>query len=327
MKDFEGKLAVITGGGAGMGRELARELAGAGCHVAICDLRQEPLDETQRLCADANEDVTVSTHLCDVSDEASVESFRDAVMAAHETSHVNLVFANAGISGGGSFVLDERRDWDRTFGVCWFGVYYTARAFLPLLIAADEGHLVNTSSINGFWAAIGKGIPHTAYATAKFAVKGFTEALVTDLRLNAPHVGVSVVMPGHIGTDIALNSGMVIGRDSMTAPGEGGDPVKIRAMLERRGLPVGNLPDHQIQEIVRQMGEYFRTNAPMSAGEAATVILDGVREGRWRILVGEDAHELDQRVRAEPEEAYETDFLESLQEAGHFTGLRPPIKD
>ena len=77
---------------------------------------------------------------------------------------------------------------------------------MPLLVASDEGHLVNTSSVNGFWASLGPGMPHTAYSAAKFAVKGFTEALLEDFRLNAPHVGVSVVMPGHIGTEIVNNS-------------------------------------------------------------------------------------------------------------------------
>ena len=85
--------------------------------------------------------------------------------------------------------------------MCWGGVYNGSRAFMPLLVASDEGHIVNTSSVNGFWAALGPGTPHTAYSAAKFAVKGFTEALIIDLRLNAPHVHASVVMPGHIGTD------------------------------------------------------------------------------------------------------------------------------
>ena len=325
MEDFEGKLAVITGGGSGMGRELALLLAAEGCNLALCDLAPEALDETSSLCAGANGAVAVSTHLCDVADEAAIEAFRDGVLAAHETGHVNLVFANAGIGGGGSFVLDERADWERTFAICWFGVYYTARAFLPLLIAAEEGHLINTSSVNGFWASIGKDNPQTAYAAAKFAVKGFSEALVTDLRLNAPHVKVSVVMPGHIGTNIAFHSAMAIGRDEQAGAGEA-DMVKVRGMLERRGLPVGNLPDHQIREVIRQQAAYFLDNAPMDAAEAAAVILEGVRAERWRILVGEDAHELDQRVRAAPEEAYTPEFFDDLQAAGHFTGLRLPAK-
>ena len=83
------------------------------------------------------------------------------------------------------------------------------RTFLPLLLKADEGHIVNTSSVNGFWASVGMGVPHTAYSAAKFAVKGFTEALINDLRLNAPHIKCSVVMPGHIGTSIVSNTRVI----------------------------------------------------------------------------------------------------------------------
>jgi NAD(P)-dependent dehydrogenase (short-subunit alcohol dehydrogenase family) len=110
-----------------------------------------------------------------------------------------MLFNNAGIGGGGSFLVDDRAEWERTFGVCWFGVYYCSRAFMPLLVASDEGYIVNTSSVNGFWASLGPNIAHTAYSAAKFAVKGFSEALINDLRVNAPHVKVAVVMPGHIG--------------------------------------------------------------------------------------------------------------------------------
>ncbi len=91
-------------------------------------------------------------------------------------------------------------------------MYYCARTFLALLIASGEGVLVNTSSVNGFWASLGPGMPNTAYATAKFAVKGFTEALIEDLRMHAPHVRVVVVMPGHVGTDIIANSRRAHGR-------------------------------------------------------------------------------------------------------------------
>ena len=106
----------------------------------------------------------ITTHRCDVSDERQVLAFRDAVEAAHATSHVNLLFNNAGIGGGGSFLEDDRAEWERTFGVCWFGVYYCTRAFLPLLVASDEGYIVNTSSVNGFWACLGPTTPHTAYS-------------------------------------------------------------------------------------------------------------------------------------------------------------------
>ena len=100
-----------------------------------------------------------------------------------------------------------------TFNVCWYGVYYCTLAFMPLLKASEEAHLINTSSVNGFWASLGPTSAHSAYSAAKFAVKGFTEALVNDFRNNAPHIKASVVMPGHIGTDIVINSNRMLGRD------------------------------------------------------------------------------------------------------------------
>jgi len=199
MNDFRGKVAVVTGGGTGMGRELTVQLAAAGCHVALCDVSSESMAETKQLAeAAATAGAAVSTHVCDVSDEGQVVAFRDAVRARHPA--INLLFNNAGIGGGGSFVNDDRAEWDKTFGVCWSGVYFCTRAFLPLLVASSEGYIVNTSSVNGFWACLGPDTAHTAYSAAKFAVKRFSEALLVDLRLNAPHVKVAVVMPGHVGT-------------------------------------------------------------------------------------------------------------------------------
>jgi NAD(P)-dependent dehydrogenase (short-subunit alcohol dehydrogenase family) len=244
-------------------------------------------------------------------------AFRDAVKKQHATDCVHLVFNNAGIAGGGSLFSDGRDEWERTFGVCWYGVYYGTRAFLPLLVAAPEGHLVNTSSVNGFWASLGPGIPHTAYSAAKFAVKGFTEALINDLRVNAPHVAVSLVMPGHVGTSIVLNSPAVLGRPSpkeMTAE----ELRPVRERMAQRGLPLDALSDDQLRAGMQQMAEDFRDKAPLSAAAAATIILDGVRTGTWRILVGEDAKELDRMVRAAPERAYEPGFMEELRAKGHL---------
>ncbi|MBT3330460.1 MAG: SDR family oxidoreductase [Rhodospirillaceae bacterium] len=317
MQSFDGKLAVITGGGSGIGRALAEQLAGDGCHLALCDLSPDGLAETSDLCQAINPNLKISTHICDVSDEAAVLAVRDEVMEAHDTDQVNLVFANAGIGGGGSFIVDERADWERTFNVCWHGVYYTGRAFMPLLIASDDGHLINTSSINGVWASLGPNVAQTAYAAAKFAVKGFSEALVTDLRLHAPHVKVSVVMPGHIGTNIGINSRKVQGKPAameMTA----GDVASLRDQLVKRGRPVDNLPDDALRTAIQQQGENFRDKAPTSPREAAAIILDGVQADRWRILVGDDAYALDEKVRANPEDAYEPSFTEELYADGHF---------
>jgi NAD(P)-dependent dehydrogenase (short-subunit alcohol dehydrogenase family) len=304
MGTFAGKRAVVTGGGSGMGRELVIQLAAEGAHVATCDVNQTALAETlARAEAEAPDGTRVTTHICDVSDEAQVLAFRDAVVTSHGEV-LELVFNNAGIGGGGSLISDSREDWERTFGVDWWGVYYCTRAFLPLLMAADQARLVNTSSVNGFWASLGAGIPHTAYSTAKFAVKGFSEALIEDLRVNAPHVGVSVVMPGHIGTDIVANSRRYFGRPEPDALTES-DLEATRENLARRGVPAADIPTDQLRDIVKMMEEGFRDSAPLSAAGAATVILDGVRAGKWRILVGEDAHKLDEQVRADPEAAYD----------------------
>src|SRR5438128_2463397 len=208
MKEFAGRIAVVTGGGSGMGRELVRQLVAEACNVAMCDVSAEGMAETQRLCAAAGlpQGLRVTTHLADVSDAAQVERFRDEVAERHDTDKIHLLFNNAATGGSGSMIAHSREEWERTFNICWGGVYHCTRAFLPMLQKAEEGHIVNTSSVNGFWASIGPRIQHTAYSAAKFAVKGFTEALITDLRINAPHIKCSVVMPGHIGTSITSNS-------------------------------------------------------------------------------------------------------------------------
>ncbi len=310
MDSFEDKIAVITGGGTGMGRELARQLAADGCHVAMCDVSEENMAQTKALCEEGNRGVRITTHLADVSDEKQILAFRDEVMREQETDCVHLVFNNAGIGGAGSMITDDRESWEKTFGVCWYGVYYGTRAFLPLLIAAEEGHLINTSSVNGFWASLGPDMAHTAYSAAKFAVKGFTEALINDLRLNAPHVNVSVVMPGHIGTSIVINSGRMLGSDPKEMSDE--DLAEARENFVRRGFDLSNATNEQIRQALIMQGEMFRDAAPMTAAEAAKVILGGVHERRWRILVGEDAVGLDRLVREDPEGAYSTEFMERL---------------
>lgn len=324
MQEFEGRIAVITGGGTGMGRELCRQLAARGCHVATCDVSEEEMARTRALCEqDAPPGTRVTTFPADVSDESRVLAFRDAVARDHGTDAIHLLFNNAGIGGGGSFVTDDRKEWDKTFAVCWSGVYYCTRAFLPMLLAAPEGHVVNTSSVNGFWASLSPAIPHTAYSAAKFAVKGFTEALLNDFRLNAPHLRVSLVMPGHIGTSIVINSGRILGRD----PKQLGDAdlQTVRERAARLGLPVDGVTNDQLRLLLQMRAEQFRDEAPVTAAEAAAVILQGVRDERWRILVGDDAHALDEMVRAEPEQAYEPSFYERLvARTGWRLGGDPP---
>src|ERR1700755_663404 len=130
MKDFAGKFAVVTGGGTGMGRELARQLVAEGCSVAMCDLSEANMAETARLCAqEAAQGAKVTTHVADVSIEEHINRFKDEVASQQETDKTHLLFNNAGIGGGGSFVAGGRGEWEKTFNVCWGGVYYGCRAF------------------------------------------------------------------------------------------------------------------------------------------------------------------------------------------------------
>jgi len=274
VKGFAGKLAVVTGGGSGMGRELVRQLAADGCSVAACDWNDGAVADSVAMArAGAQDGVRVSGHGCDVSEEIQVQRFRDELLREHAADHVDLVFSNAGIGGGASFLESSREEWERTFAVDWWGTYHCARTFLPLLIASGDV-LVNTSSVNGFWASLGPRMPNSAYATAKFAIKGFTEALIEDLRTNAPQVRVALVMPGHVGTDILANTRRAHG----TPEPEDMSAVRIERAFREKGL---------------------------TAAAAATIILDEVRSGAWRILVGEDAKALDAAVRARPDAAYD----------------------
>jgi NAD(P)-dependent dehydrogenase (short-subunit alcohol dehydrogenase family) len=313
MKGFAGKIAVITGGGTGMGRELARQLVAEGCNVAMCDVSAEAMAETKRLCEVERlpQGLRVTTHIADVSIEDQLKRFRDELIEQQAADRIHLLFNNAGIGGGGSLFTNSREQWERTFNICWGGVYLGVRTFLPLLLKADEGHIVNTSSINGFWASVGLGVSHTAYSAAKFAVKGFTEALITDLRLNAPHIKCSVVMPGHIGTSIVSNTRKVQNASDQLNPNE---IMQTRQRLNGMGIDTSALSDDQIQQIALERAQKFHDDAPTTAAQAAKIILDGVKADRWRILVGDDALKLDERVRQSPETAYTAEFYQSFVE-------------
>jgi NAD(P)-dependent dehydrogenase (short-subunit alcohol dehydrogenase family) len=323
MQDFSGRIAVVTGGGSGMGRELVRQLVAEGCHVATCDVSARGLAETERLCQETGlpQGLRLTTFIADVSNEADVLRFRDDTAARHATDHIHLLFNNAGIGGsGGSIIVHERSEWERVFNICWGGVYLNTRAFLPLLRAADAAHIVNTSSVNGFWASVGPDTPHTSYSAAKFAVKGFTEALIADFRVNAPHIKVSVVMPGHIGTGIRENTLKVqagTDEDGLNAL----QIAQLRARMTSMGRDPSRYSDDDIIRMQAERARRFVELAPTSAAEAATIILDGVKADRLRILVGPDAAVIDRMVREDPDHAYDVDFYERFAAAaGWYPG-------
>lgn len=304
MKSFAGKLAVVTGGGGGIGRELVTLLAAEGCAVAVCDLSAAALDRTLATAsAAAAPGVRITTHICDITDEDAVIRMRQEVCEQHNTTTVNLLFNNAGIFGAGSFLTDDRSAWERVFDVCWFGVYNVCRVFVPLVVASAEGHVINTASINALRAVHGPGAPSTSYSAGKWAVRGFTEALIEDFRTNAPHVGVSLVMPGGVGTDIRANSQRIL--DSASSNGKVMSGAEhLRAYLVGMGVPVRDAPDATIDHLMDVMQSDVFAMPPT---QAARDLLDGVREGQWRIFIGVGAKELDEAVRANPEIIYDAD--------------------
>jgi NAD(P)-dependent dehydrogenase (short-subunit alcohol dehydrogenase family) len=263
--DFEDRIAVVTGGASGIGRELLLQLAQEGTHVSACDIDREALEESARRARSANPEVRVATHMCDVSDKAEVARFADEVAQAHASDAIHLLFNNAGIVGGSSFVTGSREEWERTFAVSWFGVYYCTRSFLPMLLAADRGVVVNTSSVNGVWASLGPGTAHTAYSSAKSAVNGFTESLIGDFHRNAPHLSAVLVIPGHVRTGMSS-------------------------------------PPRSWGRSVRSLGVDYR---PVTAKTAAAKMIQAIRNGEWRVVIGDDAEAIDAFVRRDPWSAYD----------------------
>ncbi len=280
----------------------------------MCDINADSLAETAGLCQEENPAVQLTTMPCDVSQETQLQAFRAQLERAQPEVEMALLINNAGVSGGGSFVLDDREEWDRTFAICWSGVYLMTRTFLPRLLKAKDGHVVNMSSALGLRAVLGGHVPHTAYSVAKFAVRGFSEALIHDFRFNAPHLKVSMVLPGTIGTGIMSNSLAVLGHNQ---PPEW---TTEEVAAARRRWDIAGSIDHSTMddEAVRAAGAReieAMSAAGISAEEAAEIILGGVRNDRWRILVGPDVETLDACVNEAPEAAYDPDFVLRWREA------------
>lgn len=193
MKNFQGRVAVITGAGSGIGRALALNLAEKGCKLALSDIRAESVAETARMCERFTRDVMFDT--IDVADKKAMQAYPEKVV--QKFGGVNIVINNAGVAVAATVEDTSIEDYEWLMGINWWGVLYGTKFFLPHLQKADEAHIVNISSVFGII-----GVPtQSAYNAAKFAVRGFTESLRQELV--DTHIGVSCVHPGGIKTNIA----------------------------------------------------------------------------------------------------------------------------
>ncbi len=278
MENLKGKLAVVTGAASGIGRALALHLAREGSGLAIVDFDAEGLAETEGLLSRCS--ARVASYVMDVGDKENVFSLAETV--ARRQGGADLLINNAGISGQDTFVEMGLDVMERFMQVNFWGVVYGCKAFLPQLMGKPEAHIVNVSSVEGILA-----FPfHTAYASSKFAIRGFTEVLRIDLRHT--RVGVSCVFPGGIKTNIARNSVRFAKQYMEEHP-------------ELAGVIAAKLKDADLHVAA------FDSIAQTSAEDAAEAIIAGIKKKQWRILVGQDAFALDELQRTHPE-----DYLDTL---------------
>ena len=254
MEGFAGKVAAVTGAGSGIGQALALELARSGASVAISDVDTEGLAQTEEQLKAIG--APVRSDRLDVTERGAFQIYADQIN--EHFGKVNQIYNNAGIAFTGDVEITEFKDIERVMDVDFWGVVNGTKAFLPHLIASGDGHIVNVSSLFGLMSMPGQ----AAYNSAKFAVRGFTEALRQELVLNRDPVKVTSVHPGGIKTAIA--------RNGLTA--EGVDPEAQYKFFDRR----------------------LASTTPQRAAE---IILEAVRKNKARVLVGQDAVVLDLIVR------------------------------
>ncbi|HEU4361136.1 MAG TPA: SDR family NAD(P)-dependent oxidoreductase [Mycobacterium sp.] len=250
MKGFAGKVAVVTGAGSGIGQALAIELGRSGAKLAISDIDVEGLAATEQQLAAIG--APVKANRLDVTEREMFIAYADEVRAHFGT--VNQIYNNAGIAFTGDVEISQFKDIERVMDVDFWGVVNGTKAFLPHLIASGDGHVINVSSLFGLVAIPGQ----AAYNSAKFAVRGFTEALRQEMAVARHPVKVTTVHPGGIKTAIARNA----------TAAEGVDANELAQFFDKR----------------------LANTSPQTA---ARVILNGVRKNRARVLIGLDARALD----------------------------------
>jgi short-subunit dehydrogenase len=261
MTAISGSAAAVTGAASGIGRALALELAARGADLALADRDEAALQTVAAEIGKAHK-VKLTTHRVDVGEPAEIIAFAQAAVAAHP--RLNIVVNNAGVALLGQFTEIDQAQMDWLFNINFWGVVHSCRAFLPALSRKPEAHIVNLSSIFGIVAPPGQ----TAYTSAKFAVRGFSESLRHELQMAGSPVRLSVVHPGGVLTNIARNS--------------------------RTGTGVTDNA-RRVQSIDR-----FDAMAKTTPAAAALRIIEGIEKNQPRILIGNDARFMDLLQRFRP---------------------------
>lgn len=246
--NLHNKVAVLTGAGSGIGRALALQLARQGCHLALADINPAALVETAALVQPLG--VRVSQHALDVASREAVAALPNAVLAAH--SQVDLLINNAGVAMAGNFEQVSEHDFDWLMDINFNGLVRMTRAFLPLLRQRNAARIVNLSSLFGLIAPP----EQCAYSASKFAVRGFSNALRHELAMTGSTVGVTVVHPGGVATQIASSARMADGLSSA-------DVAKRQALSKK---------------LLRMPPE-----------KAAAIIVRAIEQDKARVIVGWDA--------------------------------------
>jgi NAD(P)-dependent dehydrogenase (short-subunit alcohol dehydrogenase family) len=254
---LEEGVAVITGAGSGMGRCLAQQLAARGSALALADVSEKGLGETALLLGRTVG--KVSRHIVNVAEEAQVQRFAEEVAAEH--GRATALFNNAGVALLGYLEEISLQDFRWLMDINFWGVVHGVTHFLPMLKKEKRAHIVNTSSLLGFFGASGQG----AYCASKFAVRGYTESLHHELL--GTNVGVTCVHPGFVRTAIA-------------------EHAKVG---QRAGASLH-------QESLTRFQKVARTDAPTAAAK----ILRGVEQNKPRVLIGPDAYFVDIWQRLKP---------------------------
>ena len=332
MTEFAGRTAVVTGGGSGMGRELVRQLVAEACNVACATSRRPAWrkrkgsarqQDCRKGCASRR-----TSPMSPTERRSSGFAMRSPIVTSRQ---IHLLFDNAGISGGGSMVTNSRDEWERTFNICW-AVSITAPARFCRCCKTPRKA---TSSIPAALTVFGRrSATHPAYRLFGRKIRGQGVHRGADHRPADQRAAFkcSVVMPGQIGTSIRANTRKIHSGDRESDAIDAAGLAQARERFALLGRDVSQLSDDQLRNLVSELERRFRDEALTSAAQAATIILDGVKADRWRILVGVDAHKIDEMVRQSPDRAYDIAFFDEFARAAGWTerlslenpDLRPP---